>query len=73
MMVSMQTDPVESHRQFKKEHKLPFTLLSDLTVLTIKHYNALHAPSTRPDVRVLRCCRGRCTGSTGWRAASAGC
>lgn len=46
MMVSMQTDPVESHRQFKKEHKLPFTLLSDLTVLAIKH-NALHAPSTR--------------------------
>jgi peroxiredoxin len=36
--MSTQTDPVDSHRKFKKEHKLPFTLLSDLTVLDASLY-----------------------------------
>lgn len=31
VVLGVSKDPVESHRQFKKEHKLPFTLLSDLT------------------------------------------
>ena len=37
-VIGISSDSVESHRQFAQEHRLPFTLLSDVGGVIRKHY-----------------------------------